>query len=106
MEKRHIAVFTPLVGGHVYPALGLCAELANRGHRVTVPTNERFAARMREADATAVEFKVPEIRYAEKIIQDQLADDLVCRLLLEKKNDQALAVVGGVVQADGLASAA
>jgi MGT family glycosyltransferase len=78
MKKRHIAVFTPLVGGHVYPALGLCAELASRGHRVTVPTNERFAARVREAGATAIEFKVPEIRYAEKIIQDQPADDPGC----------------------------
>lgn len=75
MEKRHIAVFTPLVGGHVYPALGICSELVSRGHRVTYPTNESFAAKVHEAGATAVEFKAPEVRYAEKISQDSAADD-------------------------------
>lgn len=48
MEKRHIAVFTPLVRGHVYPALGLCSELVNRGHLVAYPTDERFAAKVRK----------------------------------------------------------
>lgn len=74
MEKRHIAVFTPLVGGHVYPYLGLCSELVSRGHRVTYPINETFAARVREAGATAMEFKAPEVRYAERIFQDTTDD--------------------------------
>lgn len=75
MKKRHIAVFTPLVGGHVYPALGLCSELVSRGHRVTYPTNESFAARVREAGATAIGFKSPEVRNAEAILQDATTDD-------------------------------
>lgn len=75
MERRHIAVFTPLVGGHVYPVLGLCSELVSRGYRVTYPTSERFAARIREAGATAIEFKEPEVRYAEKITQLSTPDD-------------------------------
>lgn len=75
MEKRHIAVFTPFVRGHVYPALGLCSELVNRGHRVTYPTDERSGAKVREAGATAIEFKEPEVRHAEKIVQFSTSDD-------------------------------
>lgn len=70
MEKRHIAVFTPLVGGHLYPALGLSSELVRRGHRVTIPTNAKFAAKICEIGAEAVEFKMPETRYLEKILED------------------------------------
>lgn len=77
MKKRHFAVFTPLIGGHVYPALGLCSELVSRGHRVTYPTNAGFVARVREAGATAIEFEVPEVRYAATAIQDSMSDD--CR---------------------------
>lgn len=72
MEGRHVAVFTPLVTGHVYPALGLCSELVSRGHRVTYPTNELFAAKIREAGAeaiVAVDFEVPKTRRAEEETQ-------------------------------------
>lgn len=75
MEKRHIAVFTPAVGGHVYPALAVCSELVSRGHRVTYATTERYAAKVRETGATAIEFKEPEIRNAEKIAQLSSSDD-------------------------------
>lgn len=74
MKRRHIAVFTPPVGGHVYPALGLCSELASRGHRVTFPTNAQFVARICEAGAEAIEFKHPETRHVEKILQDASSD--------------------------------
>lgn len=56
-------------------SLGLCSALVNRGHRVTYPTDERFAAKVREAGATAIEFKEPEVRYAEKIVQFSTSDD-------------------------------
>lgn len=75
MERRHIAVFTHQAAGHVYPALGLCSELVTRGHRVTYPINERFAARVREAGATPLEFKVPEIRHADKVARPASLDD-------------------------------
>jgi MGT family glycosyltransferase len=75
MKRRHIAVFTPLAAGHVYPALGLCSELIKRGHRITYPTDGRLLARIREAGAEAIEFKLPEIRNAEKVIQDDWSDD-------------------------------
>src|SRR5262249_32879271 len=70
-----IAVFTPMATGHVYAALGLCAELAGRGHRVTYPTNENFVARIREAGAVAVEFKAPEFRHVEKVVRGTSSSD-------------------------------
>ena len=69
MEHRHIAIFTPFAVGHVYPALALSSELVSRGHRVTYPTNERFAAKVRKAGATPIEFKPPEVKNVEKIIE-------------------------------------
>lgn len=72
MDKRHIAVFTPPMGGHVYPALGICSELVSRGHRVTFPIGASLAARVREAGATAVEFEATAL--AEKTIQDAPED--------------------------------
>ncbi len=75
MERKHIAVFTPLATGHVYPALGVCSELVRRGHRVTYPTNDRFASRIREAGAEAIEFKAPVIRYPEKVFQYPSSDE-------------------------------
>jgi MGT family glycosyltransferase len=74
MEKQHIAVFTPFFAGHVYPALGLCTELVRRGHRVTFPTNSLFAARVRDAGAEAIEIRIPEIKHAERILQDTSSD--------------------------------
>lgn len=69
MKKRHIAVFTPFVGGHVYPALGVCSELASRGHLVTFPTNESYTARIREAGATPLEFNAPQIQHVTRIME-------------------------------------
>lgn len=75
MEHRHIAIFTPFAVGHVYPALALSSELVSRGHRVTYPTNERFAAKVRKAGATPIEFKPPEVKNVEKIIERASIDD-------------------------------
>lgn len=75
MEPRHIAIFTPPIGGHVYPAVGLCSELISRGHRVTYPINEGFAASVRKSGATAIEFKVPEFRSADKPRQELAPED-------------------------------
>jgi MGT family glycosyltransferase len=75
MKRRHIAIFTPLAAGHVYPALGLCSELTRRGHRVTYPTDGRLLARIREAGAEPVELTYPEMRHAEKVVQDDWSDD-------------------------------
>lgn len=69
METQHIAVFTPLTAGHVYPALDMCSELVRRGHRVTYPTSERFALTIRETGAEAVEFKAIEYSYPEKMFR-------------------------------------
>lgn len=73
-KAAHCSIHT-LVRGHVYPALGLCSELVNRGHRVIYPTDVHFAAKVREAGATAIEFKEPGVRYAEKIVQFSTSDD-------------------------------
>jgi MGT family glycosyltransferase len=75
MAKQHIAVFTPFIGGHVYPALGVCSELASRGHRVTYPIDSGFAARVRAAGATPIEFNAPEFRFAQTTAQDVASDD-------------------------------
>jgi MGT family glycosyltransferase len=75
MEKLHVAVFTPFVGGHVYPALGLCSELVRRGHRVTYPSNEGFAGRIREAGALPVEFETPVVAHAEEKMRQATSDD-------------------------------
>lgn len=75
MEKRHIAVFTPLGAGHAYPALELCSELVSRGYRVTYPTDGRFAQKIREAGAEAVAFKAVDIRFPGKVFPYPLSDD-------------------------------
>jgi MGT family glycosyltransferase len=57
MKSRHIAVFTHVSNAHVYPVMGLCSELARRGHRVTVATNAHYAPEVREAGGEPVIFK-------------------------------------------------
>jgi MGT family glycosyltransferase len=74
MKQRHIAVFTPLMGGHIYPALGVCSELVRRGHHVTYPTTESHAARIRQAGVTPIEFVAPQLRHVEKISEDSEPD--------------------------------
>jgi len=57
MERQHIAVFTLLGNGHVYPVLPLCAELVKHGHRVTYATNEQYAPLVAEVGAETVLFR-------------------------------------------------
>ncbi len=76
MEKRHIAVFTPPIGGHVFPTLGLCSELLSRGHRVTYPISAGFAAKVREAGVTAIEFEFPEMKPTAATAQNPTHQDL------------------------------
>lgn len=54
MKRRHLAVFTLMGNGHVYPLLPLCTEMVRRGYRLTCPTNERFSRTVRGADLEAV----------------------------------------------------
>src|SRR5687767_5126147 len=75
MAKHHIAVFTPLSVGHVYPALDVCSELVRRGNRVTYPASERFAPKIRETGAEAIEFKSLEFSYPEKLFRYPSSED-------------------------------
>lgn len=111
MERLHIAVFTPLVTGHVYPALGLCSELMARGHRVTFPTDEVFAARIRQAGAEAIgsiDFRAPSNKHAENETQhssseySQYWEDFVsatCPMLTETAA-ATVAELGGFYEAN------
>jgi len=54
MTGSHIAVFEIPATGHINPALGLCAELVKRGHRVTFPTGDEYEARVRKTGATPI----------------------------------------------------
>jgi MGT family glycosyltransferase len=67
--SRHIAIFTLLNPGHLYPTLGLCSELTSRGYRVTYPTLDRFAEQIRQTGAEPVVIKIPELTNVEKILQ-------------------------------------
>lgn len=53
----HIAVFCMPEPGHVYPALGLMAELARRGHRVSCPTTDRFTTAIESTGARPVRYE-------------------------------------------------
>lgn len=53
-QPRHFAIFAVPAHGHVNPALGVVAELAARGHRVTYAVTEQFAPAVRAAGATPV----------------------------------------------------
>ena len=75
MKGRHIAIFSLLNPGHVYPTLGLCSELVRRGHRITYPTTQRLAERIRQTGAEPLVFAVPELINAEKIRRYPSADD-------------------------------
>jgi MGT family glycosyltransferase len=75
MKGRHIAMFSLLNPGHVYPTLGLCSELVRRGHRITYPTTDRLAEKIRQTGAEPLVFGVPELTHAEKIRQYPSPDD-------------------------------
>jgi MGT family glycosyltransferase len=52
----HLALFLFPDYGHLKPTLELSRELVRRGHRVTYVTDERYAALVEDADATAVTY--------------------------------------------------
>ncbi|NKE60675.1 glycosyl transferase [Lentzea sp. PSKA42] len=50
----HIAIFLMPERGHVFPSLGMIAELVRRGHRVTCPVPAPFSAAVAECGATVI----------------------------------------------------
>jgi MGT family glycosyltransferase len=65
VKGHHIAMFTILSPGHVFPMLGLSSELVRRGNRITYPVMDAFAEKIRQTGGEPVVFKVPE--FAEKV---------------------------------------
>ncbi|MCA1188872.1 glycosyl transferase [Saccharopolyspora sp. 6V] len=55
-RSAHIAFMAVPAHGHVNPGLGLVAELAARGHRVTYAVTEDFAPQVAEAGAEPVRY--------------------------------------------------
>lgn len=98
MKKRHIAVFTPLVGGHIYPALGLSSELVSRGHCVTYPIDETFAGRVRDAGVIALEFKAPEVKNVEMLFQDTSDDSRFWRAFTSVIGPWTMAAAAAAVE--------
>jgi UDP:flavonoid glycosyltransferase YjiC (YdhE family) len=43
MKPRHIAIFTTLAKGHMFPALGFLPELIKRGYRISIATDDNHA---------------------------------------------------------------
>jgi MGT family glycosyltransferase len=62
MKRQHIAIFTLSGIAHVYPILGVCSELANRGYRVSYAAVRSDAARISQAGAEVITFQTPENR--------------------------------------------
>jgi MGT family glycosyltransferase len=56
MKRPHLAIFTEMGNGHMYPILPLCSELTARGYRVTCATNQRFSRHLRDVGTEAVVF--------------------------------------------------
>lgn len=54
MRTGHIAILTHQSNGHVYSALGLCAELVRRGYRVTYLAHPVYADRIEQAGVEVV----------------------------------------------------
>ena len=75
-KGKHIAMFSALNPGHVYPALGLCSELVRRGHRITYPTSDCFAEEIRQTGAHPLVFRVPSLTNVEMIWQLPLVNNL------------------------------
>jgi MGT family glycosyltransferase len=57
MKRPHLAIFTEMGNGHVFPVLPLCSEFSARGNRVTCATNDRFSRHVHASGAEAVVFK-------------------------------------------------
>ena len=86
----HVAFMSVPAAGHVHPSLGLVAELARRGHRVSYATTAQFAGRVQEAGATPVLY-VPSPGYGRPVT------DLVS--VMEMLLDEAIDVLPQVDQA-------
>ncbi|MDY6947830.1 MAG: glycosyltransferase, partial [Pseudomonadota bacterium] len=56
MPRRHIAIFTLMGNGHLYPLLPLCAELTRRGYRVSCPANAHYSPQVRASGAEVIPF--------------------------------------------------
>lgn len=56
IRRRHLAIFTLMGKGHLYPVLPLCTELVRRGYRVSCPTNAHYSHQVRGAGADVVTF--------------------------------------------------
>ena len=56
IKPRHLAIFTQMGNGHVFPILPLCAELNARGHRISCAVTGRYVERIRAVGAEAVVF--------------------------------------------------
>ncbi|MFD9736501.1 macrolide family glycosyltransferase [Umezawaea sp. NPDC059074] len=77
----HVAFTSVPAAGHVHPGLGLVAELARRGHRVSYATTEPFAERVAAAGADPVPY-TPSPGYGRPVtdlvdVMEMLLDEVV-----------------------------
>ena len=72
MRRHHIAIFTNLGHGHVYPTLGVCTELVRRDYRVTYVTNEYYSEQIRQTGAEPVIFAPAKWEIPEELKQLRL----------------------------------
>lgn len=104
LKRRHVAVFTQMGNGHLYPLLPLCAELVGRGYRVTCATNERYSETVRRADVETVIFTdtpVDEALQRENVMRSRAPADDFSRLettplewsYFRKSNNELLAQI-------------
>jgi len=75
-SRGHIAMLSAQSAGHVYPMLGLCSELTDRGYRVTYPAVKTFADHIRQNGAEPLIFAEPTLTNAEKIWTLPIENDL------------------------------
>jgi MGT family glycosyltransferase len=61
MKNHHIAMVIPPGTAHVYPVLGLCAELVKRGYKVTVSNDDQHANLIHSLGAEPVISRPPAI---------------------------------------------
>jgi len=75
-KRKHVAIVTGQVPGHIYPMLGLCSELTSRGFRVTYPTVDSFSEKIKQNEAEPIVFLKPSLANAEKISHLPIENDL------------------------------
>jgi len=56
MKRHHLAIFTQMGNGHLFPFVGLCTELVARGYRVTFPATERYSRNVSAAGGEVIAF--------------------------------------------------